>query len=90
MKATNEGTYTSILNGLLTGFLYPLLPFFFLHEPPLPNFFDADAEAAGQLEGGSSHQLLQQLNAGSEPVSAVVFGKSMQVCRPASRVDCFG
>ncbi|WVF69009.1 hypothetical protein IAT40_003783 [Kwoniella sp. CBS 6097] len=40
-----EGLYTSILYGLLTGFLFPLIPWFFFREAPLPNFFDSDAEA---------------------------------------------
>lgn len=40
--------YSSILNGLLTGFLYPILPLFFFREVPLPNFFDAEAEARGE------------------------------------------
>lgn len=37
--------YTSILHGLLTGFLFSLTPWFFFREEPLPNFFDAEAEA---------------------------------------------
>jgi hypothetical protein len=37
--------YSAILHGLLTGFLYPLTPWFFFREEPLPNFFDAEAEA---------------------------------------------
>jgi hypothetical protein len=36
--------YTSILHGLLTGFLFPLMPMFWFRELPLPNFFDAEAE----------------------------------------------
>ncbi|RSH90943.1 hypothetical protein EHS25_010119 [Saitozyma podzolica] len=40
-----EGMYTSILHGLLTGFLFPLIPIFWFRELPLPNFFDAEAEA---------------------------------------------
>ena len=35
------------MNGLLTGFFYPILPVFFFREVPLPNFFDAEAEARG-------------------------------------------
>lgn len=37
--------YTSILHGLLAGFLFSMLPWFFFEDPPLPNFFDAEAEA---------------------------------------------
>ncbi|BEI89271.1 uncharacterized protein CcaverHIS019_0206330 [Cutaneotrichosporon cavernicola] len=42
---SSEGMYTAILHGLLAGFLYPLTPWFFFREEPLPNFFDAEAEA---------------------------------------------
>ncbi|CAK9784614.1 hypothetical protein CC85DRAFT_270087 [Cutaneotrichosporon oleaginosum] len=42
---SSEGMYTAILHGLLTGFLFPLTPWFFFREEPLPNFFDAEAEA---------------------------------------------
>ncbi|KAL1413144.1 hypothetical protein Q8F55_000893 [Vanrija albida] len=42
---STEGMYTSILHGLLIGFLIPLTPWFFFRDPPLPNFFDAEAEA---------------------------------------------
>jgi hypothetical protein len=38
--AAVEGIYTSILTGLLVGFLYPILPWFFFREIPAPNFFD--------------------------------------------------
>lgn len=37
--------FVSILHGLLVGFLYSLLPWFFFKDQPLPNFFDAEAEA---------------------------------------------
>jgi hypothetical protein len=40
IKAAAEGIYTSILTGLLVGFLYPILPWFFFREIPAPNFFD--------------------------------------------------
>ncbi|ODO00212.1 hypothetical protein I350_06838 [Cryptococcus amylolentus CBS 6273] len=60
---STEGLYTAILHGLLFGFLFPLLSWFFLREGPLPNFFDADAEAiaefrrraeSGHAEGASN------------------------------------
>jgi len=38
--AAAEGIYTSILTGLLVGFLYPILPWFFFREIPAPNFFE--------------------------------------------------
>lgn len=38
--AVNEGLYSSILHGILIGFLLPLLPWFFFRELPTPNFFD--------------------------------------------------
>lgn len=47
-SATSEGMFMAILHGLLTGFLFPILPFFFFREMPLPNFFDAEAEAIRQ------------------------------------------
>ncbi|OCF35126.1 hypothetical protein I316_03167 [Kwoniella heveanensis BCC8398] len=51
-----EGLYTSILYGLLTGFLFPLIPWFFFRETPLPNFFDSDAEAiAFAISRSESH-----------------------------------
>lgn len=37
--------FASILHGFLIGFLWPLLPWFFFKDQPLPNFFDAEAEA---------------------------------------------
>lgn len=37
--------FASILHGFLIGFLFPLLPWFFFKDQPLPNFFDAEAEA---------------------------------------------
>ena len=76
-SASTEGMYTSILHGALTGFLYPIMPFFFFREPPLPNFFDADAEAAG--EGGVSGHVASNAAIGGEIVSSVVFGRRVQV-----------
>jgi hypothetical protein len=38
--AVNEGLYSSIFHGILIGFLFPLLPWFFFREIPSPNFFD--------------------------------------------------
>lgn len=40
----------SILHGLLVGFLFPLMGWFFIRES-LPNFFDAEAEAQAELAG---------------------------------------
>ncbi|OXG76761.1 hypothetical protein C345_06621 [Cryptococcus neoformans A2-102-5] len=45
-----EGVYMSILHGLLVGFLFPLMGWFFIRES-LPNFFDAEAEAQAELAG---------------------------------------
>lgn len=50
--------YTSILHGLLTGFLFPLIPLFFFRELPLPNFFDAEAEA--RIQAASQNQAQDQ------------------------------
>lgn len=49
--ASAEGVYMSILHGLLVGFLFPLMGWFFIRELPLPNFFDAEAEAQVELAG---------------------------------------
>jgi hypothetical protein len=38
--AVTEGLYTSILTGLLFGFLFPITPWFFFREIPAPNFFE--------------------------------------------------
>ncbi|KAE8542165.1 hypothetical protein D1P53_001648 [Cryptococcus gattii VGV] len=46
-----EGVYMSILHGLLVGFLFPLMGWFFIRELPLSNFFDAEAEAQVELVG---------------------------------------
>lgn len=71
--------FTSILHGLLTGFLFPIMPWFFFRDMPLPNFFDADAAATGQVdEGGVSSQVADS-GVGGEIMPSVVFGKRMQV-----------
>ena len=70
--------FTSILHGLLTGFLFPIIPWFFFREPPLPNFFDADAEALRTDEGGVSGQVAES-GVGGDAFPSVVFGKRMQV-----------
>ncbi|WVR06491.1 hypothetical protein IAU60_003522 [Kwoniella sp. DSM 27419] len=64
---TSEGLYTSILHGLLTGFMFPLIPWFFLRELPLPNFFDAEAEAA-RVEATQSASLSRPATSGDRPV----------------------
>ena len=82
--------YTSILHGLLTGFLFPLYPWFFFRDQPLPNFFDADAEAtviarsgtvssATTTEGGISERVAGSALIGGEMQGSVIFGKRMQV-----------
>lgn len=79
--ASTEGMYTSILHGLLTGFLLPLTPWFFFREPPLPNFFDADAEAA-RVEGSQiSARVNEESGIGGEVLPGIVFGRRMQVSR---------
>lgn len=88
--ATTEGMYTSILNGLLTGFLFPILPFFYFRDSPLPNFADADVEANAQeydeeaadrdrAGDEASARVANTHGIGGEMVEAVVFGKRMQV-----------
>ncbi|KAI5449526.1 hypothetical protein NCC49_004590 [Naganishia albida] len=39
-ETVNEGLYSSIFHGILIGFLFPLLPWFFFREIPSPNFFE--------------------------------------------------
>lgn len=55
--AVNEGLYSSIFHGILIGFLFPLLPWFFFREIPSPNFFDPlegpDAPLSPLDESGS-------------------------------------
>ncbi|KAJ9092928.1 hypothetical protein QFC21_006640 [Naganishia friedmannii] len=55
-QTVNEGLYSSILHGLLIGFLYPLIPWFFFRDLPSPNFFDPlespDAPAPTQSRHG--------------------------------------
>lgn len=70
--------FSSILHGLLTGFLFPIIPWFFFREMPLPNFFDADAEAHGATDsGGASGRVAESV--GGEVMPSIVFGKRMQV-----------
>ncbi|ORX37232.1 hypothetical protein BD324DRAFT_650838 [Kockovaella imperatae] len=76
---TSEGMYTSILHGLLTGFLFPLIPWFFFRELPLPNFFDADAEARGEDDTTVSGRVSNNPDIGGEFLPSVVFGKRMQM-----------
>ncbi|KAJ9104937.1 hypothetical protein QFC19_003732 [Naganishia cerealis] len=55
-QTVNEGLYSSILHGLLIGFLYPLIPWFFFRDLPSPNFFSPleplDAPAPIERAGG--------------------------------------
>jgi hypothetical protein len=77
--------FTSILHGLLTGFLFPIMPWFFFRDIPLPNFFDADAAATGQTDDGGVSGQVAESGVGGEIMPSVVFGKRMQVgcCRAA-------
>jgi hypothetical protein len=69
--------FSSTLHGLLAGFLFPIMPWFFFRDIALPNFFDADAEAAGDDPGGINGRVAE--NAGAGLLPSVVFGKRMQV-----------
>lgn len=71
--------YTSILHGLLAGFLFPLIPWLFFREAPLPNFFDAEAEADEVDRSGVSGRVAENTRVGGEFIQGVVFGKRMQV-----------
>ncbi|EJU06064.1 hypothetical protein DACRYDRAFT_73335 [Dacryopinax primogenitus] len=37
--AEGEGVYMTTLQGLLTGFFFPLMPFYFMRQPPPPTMF---------------------------------------------------
>ena len=65
----------------LTGFLLPLTSLFFFRELPLPNFFDAEAEAAQSDETPVSERVAISPGVGAEVVPAVVFGRRTQVGR---------
>lgn len=71
--------YSNIMHGLLTGFLWPVIPILLFRDPPLPNFFDADAEASscGNDEVGS--RVAAAEGVGGETLPSVVFGQRMQV-----------
>jgi hypothetical protein len=43
--------FTSILHGLLTGFLFPIQPWLYLRELPLPNFFDDEVSDVATVHG---------------------------------------
>ena len=78
IKASTEGMFTSTLHGLLTGFLFPIIPWHFFREMPLPNFFDADADANGVEDPGRVSERVAE-NVGGEILPSVVFTKRMQV-----------
>ena len=63
----------------MTGFLFPLTPWFFFRELPLPNFFDADAEASESDDTSVSERVASSPSVGGEVIPGVVFGKRMQV-----------
>ncbi|KAL7420772.1 hypothetical protein Q5752_004724 [Cryptotrichosporon argae] len=67
---STEGMYTSILHGLLVGFLLPLTPWFFFREPPLPNFFDAEADADARAVQGARARVLAAGAAGVSPAQS--------------------
>lgn len=71
--------FTSILHGLLAGFLFPIMPWFFVRDMPLPNFFDADAEAAGVTSDGGVSARVADSGVGGDILPSVVFGTRMQV-----------
>jgi hypothetical protein len=69
IAAVNEGLYSSIFHGILIGFLFPLLPWFFFREIPSANFFDPlegpDAPLSPLDEPGS--QLVDEDRAAPDP-----------------------
>lgn len=83
LAASSDGMYSDIMYGLLTGFLWPILPILLFRDPPLPNFFDADAEAASAGEDQVGSRVAGSVGVGGETLPSVVFGQRMQV-GPAS------
>ncbi len=76
--ASGEGIYMSTLLGLITGFLFPLLPFSLFREPPSPDFFHPLVEepvAGGVAEGPFRLRGRQS----GDWVVGVAFGPRMQV-----------
>lgn len=71
--------YSNIMHGLLTGFLWPVLPILLFRDPPLPNFFDADAEASSGGTDELGSRVAGSLGVGGETLPSVVFGQRMQV-----------
>lgn len=63
-SATSEGIYTSTLQGLLIGFLFPLMAFSFFKEVPAPNFFDPFEIEEGRRGAGGMRNG-RRLGAGS-------------------------
>lgn len=67
------------MNGLLTGFLFPITPILLFRDLPLPNFFDADAEAASGGTDAVGSGVAATSGIGGESIPNVVFGQRMQV-----------
>jgi hypothetical protein len=80
--ASSDGMYSNIMHGLLTGFLWPVLPIFLFRDLPLPNFFDADAEAVSGGDDVVGSRVASSVGVGGETLPSVVFGQRMQV-RPS-------
>jgi hypothetical protein len=87
--ATSEGMFSSILHGLLTGFLFPMIPWFFFQDLPLPNFFDAEEPANTADRPRSANEHVIEAVA-SQPMPSIVFGKRMQVCRWSTKAPTKG
>jgi hypothetical protein len=75
--------YTSILNGLLIGFLVPLTPWFFFRDLPLPNFFDAEAEADERARREEAAQRAEEDRQAA--IHAAAMGLPLDAAAQASR-----
>jgi len=75
--------YTSILNGLLIGFLVPLVPWFFFRDAPLPNFFDAEAEAEERVRREEAAQRAEEERQAA--IHAAAMGIPLDAAGQASR-----
>jgi hypothetical protein len=71
--------YSGIMHGLLTGFLFSITPLLLFRELPLPNFFDADAEAASGGADSVGSRVAATVGVGGESFPSLVFGQRMQV-----------
>jgi hypothetical protein len=80
LTASGEGLYIATLQGLITGFLFPLLPWTFFREVPAPDFFHPlEPEAERVDAAGSRVAFTVRGGQAGEWIAGVAFGPRMQV-----------